>query len=150
MIDVRELASDGELEGAFALMAELRPHLRSDSFVDTVRRQQRGGYRLYGGFADSALVVLAGVRDAETLSRGPHLFVDDLVTLRSRQGKGHGADMLRWLARHAAGRGFDRVYLDSRDTALGFYRRLGFAPLTAVPCWAGVEQLAAPRPAPVS
>ena len=49
--------------------------------------------------------------------------------------------MLRWLAGHAAERGLTRMYLDSRDTALGFYEQLRFTVLTAVPCWAAVERL---------
>lgn len=129
---------------AFPVMAELRPHLRRESFLETIRLQQRDGYRLFGGFDGDGLVVLAGVRDAHTLSRGPHLFVDDLVTAASRQRSGHGAAMLRWLATHARGRGFDRIYLDSRDTALGFYKGLGFEPLTAVPCRIDVNRLEGP------
>ena len=143
MMTVRELSSDEEIAAAFPLMAELRPHLQAPAFVETVRRQQRDGYRLYGGFSGERLVALAGVRDARTLSRGPHLFVDDLVTARGEQGKGHGTALLRWLAGHAAARGFARIYLDSRDSALGFYRRLGFEASTAVPCWIDVGRLAA-------
>ena len=150
MIEVRELMSDEQVAGAYPLVAELRPHLRPEDFVATVRRQQRDGYRLYGGFAGGALVVAAGARDTHTLSRGPHLFVDDLVTLRSEQGKGYGTAMLRWLARHAAGRGLGRLYLDSRDTALAFYQQLGFTAMTAVPCWIAVERLIATNAMPRS
>ena len=135
MTHIREILADEDIAGAYELMAELRPHLQADSFVAMVRRQQREGYRLFGGFDESRLVTLAGVRDAHTLMRGPHLFVDDLVTLRGAQKKGHGAAMVRWLKTYARERGFQRVYLDSRDTALGFYRKLGFNALTAIPCW---------------
>ena len=145
MINVRELTTAEDIAAAFAALAELRPHLRPETFVEVVRRQQRDGYRLFGGVAGGAIVVAAGVRDAHTLSRGPHLFVDDLVTLRSEQDKGYGTAMLRWLAGHAAERGFTRLYLDSRDTALGFYQQLGFTPLTAVPCWIDVQRLIEPR-----
>ena len=145
MIQVRELTTDDDITAAFPVLAELRPHLRAEMFLDVVRGQQRDGYRLFGGFVGGAIVVAAGVREAQTLSRGPHLFVDDLVTLRAEQGNGHGTAMLRWLAGHAAERGFTRLYLDSRDTALGFYQQLGFTPLTAVPCWIDVQRLVEPR-----
>jgi GNAT superfamily N-acetyltransferase len=145
MIDVRELKTDAEIAAAFPLMAELRPHLEREAFLEVVRRQQRDGYRLFGGFDGGALVVLAGARDAHTLARGPHLFVDDLVTLRTAQGRGHGTAMLRWLADHAAGRGFARIYLDSRAAALGFYQRVGFTAHTSVPCWIDVDRLGAAR-----
>lgn len=141
MIEVRELTADAEIAAAFPLMAELRPHVRADTFTEVVRRQQRDGYRLFGGFAGGVLVVLAGVRDARTLSRGPHLFVDDLVTALAAQRKGYGTAMLRWLAESAAVRGFERLYLDSRDSALGFYEHLGFTQLTSVPCWINAGRL---------
>jgi ribosomal protein S18 acetylase RimI-like enzyme len=141
-MDIRELTLDSEIAAAFPLMRQLRPHLVVDSFVVAVRQQQAGGYRLFGGWEGPQLFVLAGVRDARTLMRGPHLFVDDLVTDCAAQRKGHGAAMLRWLAEHARERGFSRIYLDSRDTALGFYKRLGFQPMTGVPCWIDVVALA--------
>ena len=141
MLDIRELSSDSEIAAAFSLMAEPRPHLEAGSFVAIVNRQRRDGYRLYGGFADARLVAMAGVRDAHTLMRGPHLFVDDLVTLRAEQGKRYGTAMLQWLATDASSRGIGRLYLDSRDTALGFYKRLGFQEATSIPCWIDVTEL---------
>jgi GNAT superfamily N-acetyltransferase len=62
------------------------------------------------------------VRDSATLACGRHLFVDDLVILRSEHGKGHGEAMLRYLTTYAHQRGLTRIYLDSRDTAAEFYR----------------------------
>lgn len=145
MLDLKELTADNEIAGAFPLMQELRPRLRAETFLAQIRRQQAEGYRLFGGSVDGRLVALAGVRDACTLSRGPHLFVDDLVTAAGEQGRGHGRAMMRHLADHAAARGFDTIHLDSRNTALGFYQRIGFEPHTSVPCRITVEAL---RPSP--
>ena len=139
MIQFRELTTDDEITAVFALMHELRPHLIEDTFLSSVRIQQQDGYHLFAGVIDTGHMVLAGVRDAQTLMRGPHLFIDDLVTSAACRGRGHGAAMLRWLAGYAAGRGLRRIYLDSRDTAVGFYRQFGFTLLTAVPCWIDVE-----------
>ncbi len=111
-MQIRELRTDGE-----------------------IRRQQVEGYRLFGGFEDGRLVSLAGVRRSHTLSRGEHLFVDDLVTLEDERGKGRGAEMLRWLGGRARAEGIPRIYLDSRATAKGFYEKQGFAMLTSNPCW---------------
>ncbi|HEY2587195.1 MAG TPA: GNAT family N-acetyltransferase [Tepidisphaeraceae bacterium] len=141
MLDVRELIKDREIADASPLMHELRPHLRAELFLAQVRRQQSEGYRLFGGVADGRLVVLAGVRDACTMSRGPHLFIDDLVTASSERGRGHGRAMMRYLADHAADRGFGTIHLDSRITALDFYRQIGFEPHTSVPCRITVEAL---------
>ncbi len=141
-LTVRRLTSDADLSAAYPLMAELRPHLSADTFVDDVRQQERDGYALLGGFAaDDRLVALAGIRPARTLWRGPHLFVDDLVTTAAEQGRGYGTALLRHVAGHARSLGLPQVWLDSRATALGFYQQFGFAPTTAVPCRVEVDGL---------
>jgi GNAT superfamily N-acetyltransferase len=134
-MDIRELRTDGEIAGAFPLMRALRDRLREEAFLAEIRRQQVEGYRLYGGFDGERLVCLAGVRRSHTLSRGEHLFVDDLVTLEAERGKGRGAAMLRWLGERARAEGLARIYLDSRATAKGFYEKQGFTFLTSIPCW---------------
>lgn len=134
-LDVRELTTDTEIAAAFPLARELRDRIREETFLAEVRRQQVEGYRLYGGFVEGQLVSLAGVRRSHTLARGEHLFVDDLVTAEAERARGHGQAMLEWLGRHAASQGIPRVYLDSRNTAKGFYERVGFTFLTSIPCW---------------
>ena len=141
-LEIRPLETDAEIAAAFPLMRCLRDRITAETFVAEVRRQQQGGYVLAGGFAADAdagdparLVALAGFRVAQTLSRGPHLFVDDLVTDPAEQGCGHGTAMITWLRRRAAALGLPHVWLDSRATAKGFYERCGFTFGTAIPCW---------------
>jgi len=146
-VTFRELRSDVEIQTAFPLMATLRDRIRADTFLSEVRAQQLQGYELIGGFDGTRLVVLAGIRRSHTLSRGAHLFVDDLVTDESVRGDGHGRAMLDWLAGRAAEEGIPRIYLDSRNTARGFYEKVGFTFLTAIPCWRGTDrQPVAPNP----
>jgi GNAT superfamily N-acetyltransferase len=134
-MDVHLLDTDREIADAYPLMAQLRPHLKQAEFVAVIRRQAADGYRLHGGFdAAGRLVALAGLRVAHTLSRGPHLFVDDLVTDESQRGRGYGKAMIRWLRAYASGQGLPAVHVDSRDTARGFYERVGFTFHTSVPC----------------
>lgn len=140
---VRELSADPDLLAAFPLLKQLRPHLAESTFLDALTSQRGEGYRLFGGFAGEAgdqLVVAAGIRETCTLARGPHLFVDDLVTDAAHRNQGFGQAMLHWLNGYAAERGLPRIYLDSRDTAMGFYRQLGFTFLTSVPCWIEVRE----------
>jgi GNAT superfamily N-acetyltransferase len=135
-MEIRVLQSDAEIAAAFPLMHVLREPLRAETFVADVRAQQRDGYVLAGGFtADGKLVTLAGFRPGLTLSRGPHLFVDDLVTDPAEQGKGHGQAMIAWLRRRAVEMNLPVVCLDSRATAKGFYERCGFTMNTSIPCW---------------
>jgi len=142
--DVRELTTDDEIAAAFPVMNELRPHLRAETFVDVVQRQRQGGYRLFALFVGGALVALAGVREGETLSRGPHLFVDDLVTRAADQGRGYGTTLLGWIAALSLELGHARVWLDSRDTALTFYQSVGFSATRGVPCWIEASDLVRP------
>lgn len=140
-MDIRELESDAAILEAFPLMKALRERIARDTFLVEVRRQQEQGYRLLGGFEHGVLVVLAGIRRVHTLSRGDHLFVDDLVSDASVRGAGHGRAMMAWIARHAAAERIPRIYLDARITAKGFYEKLGFTFHTSIPCWIDVERL---------
>jgi GNAT superfamily N-acetyltransferase len=143
----RELRDDPEILSAFELMSTLRARIRRETFLDEIRRQQRDGYELIGAFAGDRLVALAGIRRSHTLSRGEHVFVDDLVTAADVQGQGHGSALLRWIASRAAAEGIPRLYLDSRDSARGFYAKLGLNFLTSIPCWIEVAHLAEPADA---
>jgi len=139
----RELQTDQEIRDAFPLMSTLRDRVRRETFLAEIRRQQLQGYELIGAFEGDRLVALAGVRRSHTLSRGEHLFVDDLVTATDARSRGHASELLRWLAVRAASEGTPRLYLDSRDTARGFYAKQGFRFLTSIPCWIDVAQLVA-------
>jgi ribosomal protein S18 acetylase RimI-like enzyme len=141
-MDFHELQTDADILHAFPLMKTLRDRILQATFVDEVRRQQLSGYRLIGGFDQERLLVLAGIRRSHTLSRGDHLFVDDLVSDAAVRGSGHGREMMRWLARRAASDGIPRIFLDARITAKGFYEKLGFTFHTSIPCWIDVDRLA--------
>ena len=133
-LQIVELETDGQIAAAYPLMSVLRPRIARDDFLPRVRAQQREGYRLLGGSVDGRWVVLAGYRFASTLSRGPHLFVDDLVTAPDLQGRGHATALLRHLAAMARVRGLEKLWLDSRDTARTFYEQVGFTTHTSIPC----------------
>lgn len=139
---IRALATDAEIMTAFPVMVQLRDHLRAETFLADVRAQERDGYRLFAAFAADQIVALAGVRPARTLFRGPHLFIDDLVTTEPARGQGHGTALLAWLARHALSLGYPKIYLDSRSTARGFYEKIGFTMMTSIPCWIDAAKLA--------
>ena len=133
-LEIRRFRRRGDRRGVPRSRGSCAPDSRGD-FLAEVRRQAIQEYRLYGGYEDGRLVVLAGVRRSHTLSRGEHLFVDDLVTAEDARGRGHGRAMLEWLGLQAAAQGIPRIYLDSRATAKGFYERAGYTFLTSTPCW---------------
>jgi GNAT superfamily N-acetyltransferase len=132
---IRELRADAEITAAYPLMAMLRDRVRPETFLEEVRRQQMQGYELIGLFEGTRVAALAGVRRTHTLSRGEHLFVDDLVTDQGMRGRGHGRALLGWLGERCLAEGVQRIYLDSRNTAITFYERIGFQFLSSVPCY---------------
>jgi GNAT superfamily N-acetyltransferase len=140
-LSIRLLETDADVLAAFRLMSVLRDRVKADTFLAEIRRQQRDGYQLIGGFVDGTLVALAGSRPAHTLSRGEHVFVDDLVTDPERHGEGHATALLAWIAARAKSAGVRRIYLDSRLAAKGFYEQVGFTMLTSIPCWIDVDRL---------
>jgi GNAT superfamily N-acetyltransferase len=134
---IRRIETESELRAIFSLVVQLRPRVASGSveaFIAQFRRQEADGYVAAAGCVNGKPVVYAGYRPACTLARGPHLFVDDFVTEKSAHGRGYGRAMLRWLARDALDLGLDRVHLDSRDTARGFYEKVAFEFSTSIPC----------------
>jgi GNAT superfamily N-acetyltransferase len=143
-IRIATLTSDEHIADVFALVAQLRPRIAGgtiDAFIAQFHQQQEDGYAAAVGCIDARPVVFAGYRPAHTLARGPHLFVDDLVTDESVRGQGHGRAMLRWLAGRALELGLPRVHLDSRDTARGFYADAGFEFSTSIPCSIDAQRL---------
>lgn len=128
---VRELVEDRDLRAAWPLMWQLRPHLGPDAapenggaFVDAVRSQRADGYRLAGLFEHQTLRALAGFRIVQMLSRGCHMYVDDLVTDAAHRGTGAGKRMFAWLVAEARRCGCARLHLDSgvqRHAAHAFY-----------------------------
>lgn len=140
-LEFTTIATDEGLSAVYPLMRQLRDRISPDTFAGEVRKQQAQGYELVAGFLAGTPVVLAGIRRTHTLSRGPHVFVDDLVTGESSRGQGHGRAMLEWIAARAREEGIPRIYLDARLTARGFYDSLGFTFLTSIPCWIEADRL---------
>jgi GNAT superfamily N-acetyltransferase len=128
---VRELLPP-ETELAFEAMRALRPHW-DDRAVWVVRvdeLQRADGYRLVAAFEDDAVVAVAGFRLGHNLAWGRFIYVDDLSTLSSARGRGHGEALLRWIFDEAQRLGCDEVHLDSgsipeRWAAHRLYHRVG-------------------------
>jgi len=120
-----------EWAGTFPLVVQLRPHLDQDEFVRRVRRQSHNGYELIGAFRDSRLIGLLGIRPVQTLMRGAHLHIDDIVVEEAEQNSGCGRALMDYAEQDAKARGMSLVFLDARPEAIGFYQRLGFVLHTA-------------------
>jgi GNAT superfamily N-acetyltransferase len=130
--EVKRAESDADLRRCFPVMQALRPHLKSaDEFIERVRRQEAGsGWRLIYVEEAGAPVACAGFRISEWLAWGKALYVDDLICLESRRGKGHAEALMDWMEDFAGREGCKEFHLDSgtfRLPAHRFYHRLKLA-----------------------
>jgi GNAT superfamily N-acetyltransferase len=119
-------ASDADIAGCFAVMAQLRPHLIEKEFVARVRRMHAENFHLAFVEDAGAVCAVAGYRYQDKLFSGKNLYVDDLVTDTNRRSKGHGRALLAWLAQQAQAHGCTQLELDSgvqRFDAHRFYLR---------------------------
>lgn len=120
--------SDEEIKRCFHVMAELRTHLRDDSFLSLVRHMELEGYRLAYIEENQEVVAVAGYRIQTKLFMGKNLYVDDLVTSERHRSRRHGEGMLAWLRTIAVDNGCKYIHLDSgtqRHRAHRFYFQQG-------------------------
>lgn len=120
--------SEQEISGCYAVMAELRPHVRRDEFVPAVKRlAEVAGFRL-AYLTDGEVKAVAGFRISEWLAGGRYLEVEDLVAKGGERSKGYGGELFDWLVAHARENGCSQVRLVSRVSRLDahrFYLRKG-------------------------
>ena len=126
MIKIAENAD--ELSNCFPVMAQLRPHLDPDSFIEQVLRQTIHNYRIVYLKVNDKIVAVAGFRLSHNLAWGEFLYVDDLITDEHERSKGYGKQLLDWLIKHAKENNCQQLHLDSgiqRKNAHRFYEREG-------------------------
>lgn len=89
--------TDSEINGCYDVMAELRPHIASADFLNTVRRlQQQCSYQL-AYLSDDGTKAVAGFRIAEWLAGGKYLEIEDLVATQSERSNGYGGELFDWI-----------------------------------------------------
>ena len=86
----KQAITDQEVENCFEVMSELRPHLKRENFLETIRAMETEGYKLAFIEDQGRVVAVAGYRIYTNLFMGKHLYVDDLVTASSGRSKGYG------------------------------------------------------------
>jgi GNAT superfamily N-acetyltransferase len=128
MNEIKIAQSDAEIESCFAVMAELRPHLVANEFLERVKRQsQHHGFFLVF-LADDEVKAVAGIRIAEWLAGGRYLEIEDLVTRDADRSSGYGSELFDWIVDLAKRRDCDQLRLVSSVTRFGahrFYLRKG-------------------------
>src|SRR2546428_12253376 len=93
---IEEAKTDEDILACHETIVELRPHRQDpQDYLQRVRRmQEKYGYHLMFVRDESGNPVsILGYRITETLFHGPHLYVDDVVTLSRARRRGF-ADIL--------------------------------------------------------
>ena len=120
--------SDLEIERCFDVMSELRPQLKRNQFLKTIRELELQSFHLAYLEADKKVVAVAGYRFAKNLFLGKHLYIDDLVTSQKNRSKGYGNILYMWIRGQALNEGCRFIHLDSavhRGDTHRFYFRQG-------------------------
>jgi GNAT superfamily N-acetyltransferase len=126
-MEIRTVDSDADLRRCYPVMAQLRPHLGEDEFIERVRRQMdRYGYSVVYVEGEGQVRAVAGYRISECLCDGRFLYVDDLVTDQSFRSRGYGERLLAWLVAKGKAEKCAELELESgvqRHDAHRFYLR---------------------------
>ena len=120
MIAVAE--TDDEIQSCYAVMAELRPHLKPDAFLRKVKRQvENSGYKLVY-LTDGEVKAVGGFRISEWLAGGKYLEIEDFVAKDGERSKGYGGELFDWIVDFAKRENCNQIKLVSRVTRFGAHR----------------------------
>jgi ribosomal protein S18 acetylase RimI-like enzyme len=126
---LRHADTDADRRACYAVMRELRPHLKSeDEFMQRIVRAAEESYRMLAAWDEGRVVAVAGYRFQENLVYGKFLYVDDLVSAEGQRGKRWGERLLKALDAVAEQAGVARLVLDTgmaNALAQRFYFRQG-------------------------
>lgn len=119
-----------DLDRAFPVMKELRPHLDLEDFKRLVMLAHTAdGYRLVAREDRGVIRALMGYRILHDLVHGSHLYIDDLVTTKDSRSQGHGAELLKYAESEARRLGLSGLRLSTgveNEAGRRFYEREGW------------------------
>ena len=112
-MEIKIATTEEDILKCWNVIFVLRPHLKEEEFVSTIKEMFTEGYQLAyieeNGRATSAI----GFRYLQYLYNGKHFYIDDLSTLPESRGKGYGGMLLDYVADLAREKGFKAITLDS-------------------------------------
>ena len=125
---ITKAETDEQIQSCYKVMAQLRPHIKENEFLNKIRQQTENGYQLVYMLKDSVIVAVAGFHLGQNLAWGKYLYVEDLVTDQDLRSSGLGKRLLNWLHDEARKNNCEQLHLDSgvqRKGAHRFYEREG-------------------------
>jgi len=123
MREIKIAESDEEIQCCYAIMAELRPHISPDEFVETVKRQiVNYGFQLVYLTQSGEIKSVGGLRIAEWLAGGKYLEIEDLATKSGERSNGCGGELFDWIVDYARRENCDQVKLVSHVKRFAAHR----------------------------
>lgn len=112
-MEILSATTEEEILKCWDVMKILRPHLEENAFVPTVLEMISEGYHLVY-VEDNTLVVSAiGFRFMQFLHNGKHCYIDDLVTMPGKTGKGYAGKLIDYVVELCKQKGLANITLDS-------------------------------------
>jgi GNAT superfamily N-acetyltransferase len=129
-LEITELMTPEEVAESFAVMQQLRGHVKEEGYPKILEEMRNDGYRLFAAREDGRIVALAGVGFGTNFYYGRYLWVYDLITSETERSKGHGLALLSHMEELARSEGCHTIALSSalhRVDAHRFYEeKAGF------------------------
>jgi len=125
---IRELKTN-ELELAFPVISQLRPHRSLEEYIEIVKEMASTGYQIVCLFESGKVVAYAGFARLTILHYGDHIWVYDLVTDENKRSKGYGKLLMSYIENLAEENALQCVALQSgfqRIDAHRFYENIGY------------------------
>lgn len=86
--------SDEEILNCFAVISDLRSHIKPDEFLPTIKRLiENAGFQMAYLADGGEIKAVAGFRISEWLAAGKYLEIEDLATKTGEQSKGFGGKL---------------------------------------------------------
>jgi GNAT superfamily N-acetyltransferase len=126
MAEIIKIKTEDEIKACFIVMAQLRPQIKAEEFVERVLLQYKRGYKLVAVLDKNSIMAVAGYHISENLAWGKFLYIEDLITNQKNRSQGFGKQLLSWLHDEAKKQGCAQLHLDSgiqRKDAHRFYQR---------------------------
>jgi GNAT superfamily N-acetyltransferase len=128
--NIREIVSKPDLDAAYEVLQQLRPHLSLPEFHRLYEAARRADeYTLVGVFRDEECLAVMGYRILHDFVRGTHLYIDDLVTTEGARSTGIGATLLKHAEEEAVRRKLKGLRLSTgveNERGKRFYEREGW------------------------
>jgi GNAT superfamily N-acetyltransferase len=129
-MEIKIATTEEDILKCWDVIFVLRPHLKKEEFVSTVKEMFTEGYQLAYIEEDGKAASAIGFRYLQYLYNGKHIYIDDLVSLPETRGKGYAGMLLDYVADIARSKGYKYVTLDSghqRHTAHRLYLNKGYS-----------------------